>query len=50
MQTEEAPRDVLERLAQEREPLYKEVADFTVRTDEQSAKVVANQIIEKLDF
>ncbi|MEL7308839.1 MAG: shikimate kinase AroK, partial [Pseudomonadota bacterium] len=28
----------------------KEVADFVVRTDEQSAKVVANQIIEKLDF
>ena len=49
-QTEEAPRDVLERLAEEREPLYKEVADFVVRTDEQSAKVVANQIIEKLDF
>jgi shikimate kinase len=50
LQTEEAPRDVLERLAEEREPLYKEVADFVVRTDEQSAKVVANQIIEKLDF
>ena len=50
LQTEEAPRNVLERLAAEREPLYKEVADFVVRTDEQSAKVVANQIIEKLDF
>ena len=50
LQTEEAPRDVLERLAEECEPLYKEVADFVVRTDEQSAKVVANQIIEKLDF
>ncbi len=50
LQTEEAPRNVLERLAEEREPLYKEVADFVVRTDEQSAKVVANQIIEKLDF
>jgi shikimate kinase len=37
-------------LAEEREPLYQEVADFVVRTDEQSAKVVANQIIEKLDF
>jgi len=50
LQTEEAPRDVLERLAGEREPLYQEVADFVVRTDEQSAKVVANQIIEKLNF
>jgi shikimate kinase len=50
LQTEEAPRDVLERLAGEREPLYQDVADFVVRTDEQSAKVVANQIIEKLNF
>ena len=49
LQTDEAPRAVLERLAEEREPLYKEVSDFVVRTDEQSAKVVANQIIEKLD-
>ncbi|KNC65145.1 shikimate kinase, partial [Pseudoalteromonas rubra] len=50
LQTEEDSRDVLVRLADEREPLYKEVADHVVRTDEQSAKVVANQIIEKLDF
>ncbi|MFC0119319.1 shikimate kinase AroK [Pseudoalteromonas xiamenensis] len=50
LQTEEPAREVLERLADEREPLYREVADFVVRTDEQSAKVVANQIIEKLDF
>ena len=50
LQTKEDPQDVLERLAEERNPLYQEVADFTVRTDEQSAKVVANQIIEKLDF
>ncbi|TMN94355.1 shikimate kinase, partial [Pseudoalteromonas sp. S407] len=48
LQTKEDPQDVLERLAEERNPLYQEVADFTVRTDEQSAKVVANQIIEKL--
>ncbi len=50
LQTEEAPQSVLERLAEERNPLYAEVADIVVRTDEQSAKVVANQIIEKLDF
>ena len=50
LQTSEDSRDVLERLADEREPLYREVADHVVRTDEQSAKVVANQIIEKLDF
>ncbi len=50
LQTEEPPREVLERLAEERNPLYQEIADLVVRTDEQSAKVVANQIIEKLDF
>jgi shikimate kinase len=50
LQTQEDPREVLERLAQERNPLYEEVSDFVVRTDEQSAKVVANQIIAKLDF
>lgn len=48
LQTEEDPRDVLERLAGEREPLYQEVADYTVRTDEQSAKLVADQIIQLL--
>ncbi len=46
LQTEEAPRDVLERLAEERNELYREVADYVVRTDEQSAKLVANQIVE----
>ncbi|WP_026960144.1 MULTISPECIES: shikimate kinase AroK [Aliagarivorans] len=44
------PRDVLESLASERNPLYTEVADYTVQTDDQSAKSVANQIIEKLGF
>lgn len=43
------PREVLERLAGEREPLYVEIADFVVRTDDQSAKIVANQIIELLE-
>jgi len=50
LQTKEDPKQVLERLAEERNPLYEEVSDFVVRTDEQSAKVVANQIIAKLDF
>ncbi|WP_018691566.1 shikimate kinase AroK [Algicola sagamiensis] len=50
LQTEENPRDVLVRLSEERNPLYEEVADFVVQTDEQSAKVVANQIIDRLDF
>ena len=44
------PRDVLENLADERNALYEEIADYTVKTDEQSAKIVANQIIKLLDF
>ncbi|ELU51392.1 shikimate kinase I [Vibrio campbellii CAIM 519 = NBRC 15631 = ATCC 25920] len=43
------PREVLESLAGERNPLYEEVADYTVRTDDQSAKVVANQIVKMLE-
>ncbi|GAA0551162.1 MAG TPA: shikimate kinase AroK [Rheinheimera sp.] len=50
LQTEEAPKEVLERLAAERNPLYAEIADFTVRTDEQSARAVASQIIDQLGF
>ncbi|HAD48132.1 MAG TPA: shikimate kinase I, partial [Idiomarina sp.] len=42
------PRKVLEELAEVRNPLYEEIADITVRTDEQSAKVVVNEIVEKL--
>ena len=50
LQTEEEPRTVLERLAGERNPLYEEIADVIVQTDDQSAKVVASKIIDKLDF
>ena len=46
LQTEEPAREVLERLAQERNALYEEVADFVVHTDDQSAKIVANQIVK----
>ena len=42
-------REVLEELAEVRNPLYVEVSDFVVRTDDQSAKIVANQIIELLE-
>lgn len=45
----DSPRDVLEDLAGKRNPLYEEVADYVVRTDDQSAKVVANQIIELIE-
>ncbi|MBU2870616.1 shikimate kinase AroK [Colwellia sp. E2M01] len=50
LQTEEEPRTVLENLAVARNPLYEEIADVIVQTDDQSAKVVAHKIIEKLDF
>ena len=50
LQTEEDPRIVLERLATIRNPLYEEIADVVVQTDDQSAKVVANKIVEKLEF
>ena len=45
----DTPREVLEELAQDRNPLYEEIADYVVRTDDQSAKVVANQIIKMLE-
>jgi len=50
LQTSEEPRTVLENLAVERNPLYEDIADVIVQTDDQSAKVVAHKIIEKLDF
>jgi len=50
LQTSEEPRKVLERLAIERNPLYEEIADVIVPTDDQSAKIVANKIIERIDF
>ncbi|RUO23869.1 shikimate kinase AroK [Aliidiomarina minuta] len=46
----ENPREVLETLAESRDPLYEEIADVVVETDEQSAKVVASQIIDQLGF
>ena len=50
LQTSEEPRTVLENLAVERNPLYEEIADVVIKTDDQSAKVVAHKIIEQLDF
>jgi shikimate kinase len=50
LQTSEEPRTVLERLAVERNPLYEEIADVIVQTDDQSAKVVASKIIERIEF
>ncbi len=50
LQTADEPRTVLENLAVKRNPLYEGIADVIVKTDDQSAKVVAHKIIEKLDF
>src|SRR5690554_3931764 len=44
------PRAVLEDLAESRDPLYEEIADVVVETDDQSATIVATQIIEQLGF
>ena len=42
------PEQILRNLADERNPLYEEVADYIVDTDDQSARAVANQIISKI--
>ena len=42
------PEQVLRDLAEIRNPLYEEVADYVVETDDQSARAVANQIIAKI--
>ncbi|WWO99701.1 MAG: shikimate kinase AroK [Candidatus Dasytiphilus stammeri] len=39
------PVKVLQELASERNPLYEEIADITICTDNQNAKVVANKIM-----
>lgn len=45
----DTPRDVLEILAIERNPMYEEIADITIQADEQSAKVVVNQIMQMIE-
>ncbi|WP_011201127.1 shikimate kinase AroK [[Mannheimia] succiniciproducens] len=49
LQGVEDVRKVLEDLAQVRNPLYEEVADITLPTDEQSAKLMASHIVELID-
>lgn len=44
------PEAVLRKLAEERNPMYEDAADYVVDTDEQSARAVANQIIEKINL
>ncbi|MBR0574503.1 shikimate kinase AroK [Pasteurella atlantica] len=45
----EDPRAVLEELAKQRNPLYEEIADITLQTDQQSARLMASQIIDLMD-
>lgn len=49
LQVNSPPREIFEALARERNPLYEEIADVTIRTDDQSAKLIANQIINILE-
>lgn len=49
LQDVEDPRQVLEDLAKIRNPLYEEIADITLPTDDQNAKVMVNQIIDLMD-
>ncbi|MGC7589229.1 shikimate kinase AroK [Bisgaard Taxon 46] len=49
LQDVEDPREVLENLAKIRNPLYEEIADITLPTDEQSAKAMATQIVDLID-
>ncbi|QIM69176.1 shikimate kinase AroK [Basfia succiniciproducens] len=49
LQGVEDVRKVLEDLARVRNPLYEEVADITLPTDEQSAKLMASHIVELID-
>ena len=44
------PEQTLRSLAVERNPMYEDVADYIVQTDDQSARTVANQIIDKIGF
>ncbi|MGP1871582.1 MAG: shikimate kinase AroK [Arsenophonus sp. ER-BJ3-MAG3] len=49
LQVDEIDRKVLEKLAQERNPLYEEIKDITIHTNNQSAKMITNNIIVLLN-
>ncbi|MBK4775765.1 shikimate kinase AroK [Candidatus Pantoea edessiphila] len=48
LQVNLSPIKILKTLAKERNPLYREIADITISTDNQSTKIVANQIMHML--
>jgi len=47
LQTEN-PRAILTKLMQERDPLYSEVADIVIQTDDRNPKYVVQEIIKRL--
>lgn len=47
LQTDD-PREVLRRLMARRDPLYREVADLVVATDNRSARHMATEVLEKI--
>ncbi|MBE2894928.1 shikimate kinase AroK [Spirabiliibacterium falconis] len=49
LQDVDDPRQVLEDLAKVRNPLYEEIADITISTDEQNARTMANQLMDLID-
>ena len=42
------PREVLTRLMAQRDPLYQEVADITIYTDDRNPKFVVQEILKRL--
>ena len=44
----ENPRERLEEIIAEREPLYEQVADMTVTTDQRSIRLVVKDIVKRL--
>ena len=45
----DSPREALESLSEERNPFYREISDIIVKTDDQSARAIASQIIQILE-
>ncbi|UDG79431.1 Shikimate kinase 1 [Candidatus Ecksteinia adelgidicola] len=48
LQISSPPRKLLEHLSKERNPLYEEIADVTISSNDQSAKIVVKKIINIL--
>lgn len=42
------PRETLEQLFQQRDPLYREIADILMKTDSRGPKAVARDLVERL--